>query len=472
MFIGGGSLEELSLLEKFKILFDNIIQHPLFIILLLVPGIIFLLQKKHGKKAFVFVYLLVLIFVLYIGGEVIFELFDNLMDGLFMTLYFPNFITLFVVVVACSIIALISFFSKKMFRVNKIINITSFAIIQMLFVLILTLVRSKNINIYADNALYSNSDVLTLMQLLIGTFALQVIAVLIISAINKVTNILDGRAELAEDISQQISELSKTKNNMGLKSVKIDNKKIGYINVADKSKTSKPKLKPFQFDMDKLEAITLNVPSSNAIIIDDVSDAHTKEEITKEEASFNEVLEEEKVEDGEVKTFNFKEKLNDFGKKKKDSFNKIKKPKKPKKVLLPVEKSEPAFNKPNLLEPMKEAITIESDISKKIENKGSKFINESLEKPDLLAPTPLKVLSEVERPKLVHTDSTVKPVDLVDNLNILDIQSTLDTVIKYRLMRGVSLKVVKDEAAVSDLQIPDFNHMMKVLGRCKLYKKI
>ena len=116
-------MEELSLLDKFKVLFDNILQHPLFIVLLLVPAIIFLLQKKHGTKAFVLVYLLVIVFVLYIGGEVIFELFDNLMNGLFMTLYFPNFITLFVVVVLCSIIALFSFFSKKMFRINKIINI-------------------------------------------------------------------------------------------------------------------------------------------------------------------------------------------------------------------------------------------------------------------------------------------------------------------------------------------------------------
>ena len=87
------------------------------------------------------------LFVLYIGGEVIFELFDNLMNGLFMTLYFPNFITLFVVVVLCSIIALVSFFSKKMYRINKIINITAFAIIQMLFVLTLTVIRSNNINI-------------------------------------------------------------------------------------------------------------------------------------------------------------------------------------------------------------------------------------------------------------------------------------------------------------------------------------
>ena len=136
-------MEQLTLTEKFKVLFDNIFQHPLFIVILLVPAIMFLLQKKHGKKAFVLVYLLVIMTVLFAYGGVVFELFDNLMDGLFMTLYFPNFITLFVVVVLCSIIALFSFFSKKMYKVNKVINITAFAIIQMLFLLILSLVKAR-----------------------------------------------------------------------------------------------------------------------------------------------------------------------------------------------------------------------------------------------------------------------------------------------------------------------------------------
>ena len=216
-------MEELSLGEKFKILFDNIFEHPLFIVILLVPAVMFLLQKKHGKKGFVFVYILVIICVLFVGGEVIFELFDNLMDGLFMTLYFPNFITLFGATIFCSIIALYSFFSRKMYRVNKIINITAFAIIQMLFLLILSLVKAKNINIYADNALYSNSDVLTLMQLLIGTFALEIIAILIINGINKVTDILDKRSTpLAEDISEQITVLEKTKKPSLIKNIEIE----------------------------------------------------------------------------------------------------------------------------------------------------------------------------------------------------------------------------------------------------------
>lgn len=521
-------MEELSLLEKFGVLFDNIFEHPLFIILLLVPAIIFLLQKKHGKKAFVFVYLLVIIFVLYIGGEVIFELFDNLMNGLFMTLYFPNFITLFVVVVLCSIIALVSFFSKKMYRINKIINITAFAIIQMLFVLTLTVIRSNNINIYADNALYTNSDVLTLMQLLIGTFTLQVIAILIINGINKVTDILDKRSTpLAEDINEQITNLEKTKtrNTLGLiKNIEIDNTKVGYINVADKSKTSKPKLKPFKFDVDKLESITLNVPDEkHGVQFEEMfgNQVALEKPVGENEILFNRVepvhnatLVVDNEEKSEVKDMDIKNKLSEFGKRIKPSNLKKNKKQKNKGVLLPKEKSEPvnhSLEKPNLLKPMEETISTsfqksvldKKDAALNTLNKASesvnKFINDvkpevkeeplvnkfvnkntegSMVKPDLLKPestleSPIKVISEVESPKLVREMSEEKTVDLVDNLNILDIQSTLDTVIKYRLMKGVSLKVVEedDDMAVDNLQIPDFNKMMVVLKKCKLYRK-
>ena len=454
-------MEQLSLTEKFKVLFDNIFQHPLFIVLLLVPVIMFLLQKKHGKKAFIFVYLLVILFVLYIGGEVIFELFDNLMNGLFMTLYFPNFITLFVVVVLCSIIALISFFNKKMYKVNKIINITGFAIIQMLFVLILTVVRSKNIDIYADNALYSNSDVLTLMQLLIGTFALQVIAILIINAINKVTDILDKRSTpLAEDITEEISNLEKTRktNTLGLiKNIEIDNTKIGYINVADKKNTSKPKLKPFKFDMDKLESITLNVKERPTFdkLIEPVKDNFSKEEDRK--SSLKNL--------GKA----FKDVKSNFGEK---SFKK-----KRKDVLLPKERSEAILSKkPNLLKPMEDMVDVSfnnvSDLNKSLMH-TKKFIKDNV-KPDLnaLENTSIKVISEVDRPKLVRKEHE-ESMDLVDNLKILDIQSTLDTVIKYKLMKGASVQIIEDnDIAVDNLQIPNFDHMMRALNKYKLYKKI
>ena len=406
-------MEELSLGEKFKILFDNIFEHPLFIVILLVPAIMFLLQKKHGKKAFVFVYLLVIICVLFVGGEVIFELFDNLMDGLFMTLYFPNFITLFGATILCSIIALYSFFSKKMYRVNKIINITAFAIVQMLFLLILSLVKAKNINIYADNALYSNSDVLTLMQILIGTFALEIISILIINGINKVTDILDRRGTpLREEIEEQITTLEKTKRPALIKNIEIDNNKIGYINVADTESTSKPKLKPFKFDVNKLESIRFS-----------------------------------------------------------DELEKVIEPRVIKKTVPKVLPKR--LKKGKLLSKVKDVVKT-PDVKKNtnVESKGNKFINDNVleVKPNLLKPeeSMITVIKEVPKPKLVHNE----PLDLVDNLNIVDIQSTLDVVIRYRLMRGVSLEIYDDRAAVDNLQIPNFDLMVRVLEKCRLYKKV
>lgn len=445
-------MEQLTLTEKFKVLFDNIFQHPLFIVILLVPAIMFLLQKKHGKKAFVLVYLLVIMTVLFAYGGVVFELFDNLMDGLFMTLYFPNFITLFVVVVLCSIIALFSFFSKKMYKVNKVINITAFAIIQMLFLLILSLVKAKDIDIYADNALYSNSDVLTIMQILIGTFTLQVIAILIINGINKVTDILDKRSTpLALEINEQINELEKTKRSSLIKNIEIDNTKYGYINVADKKSTSKPKLKPFKFDLKKLESITIG---------------------------YDEPLKEDKP----VKVIEGR-----LVQKKSEA-------------LLPKEKSKPIKFIDKVKKTMKSSLpktvyetkdkALENDLNNKfIEkdvhvDKGSldshseaKFVNKKLQdniieaKPDLLKPeaSAINVVGEVSKPKLVHERKTL---DLVDNLNIVDIQSTLDVVVNYHLMKWVNLESYNDKAAVDNLRIPNFGKMVLVLERCRLYKKL
>ena len=445
-------MEQLTLTEKFKVLFDNIFQHPLFIVILLVPAIMFLLQKKHGKKAFVLVYLLVIMTVLFAYGGVVFELFDNLMNGLFMTLYFPNFITLFVVVVLCSIIALFSFFSKKMYKVNKVINITAFAIIQMLFLLILSLVKAKDIDIYADNALYSNSDVLTIMQILIGTFTLQVIAILIINGINKVTDILDKRSTpLALEINEQINELEKTKRSSLIKNIEIDNTKYGYINVADKKSTSKPKLKPFKFDLKKLESITIG---------------------------YDEPLKEDKP----VKVIEGR-----LVQKKSEA-------------LLPKEKSKPIKFIDKVKKTMKSSLpktvyetkdkVLENDLNNKFiekdvhAEKGSldshseaKFVNKKLQdniieaKPDLLKPeaSAINVVGEVSKPKLVHERKTL---DLVDNLNIVDIQSTLDVVVNYHLMKWINLESYNDKAAVDNLCIPNFGKMVLVLEKCRLYKKL
>lgn len=477
-------MKQLSLIDKIQVFFNNVLEHPLFIVILLVPVIIWLLQKKHGKKAFVIVYLLVILFVLYIGGDVIFKLFDNLMDGLFMTLYFPNFITLFVVVVACSIIALISFLSKKMYKINKIINIFSFALVQLLFVLILTIVKTKNINIYKDNALYVNNDVLTLMQLLIGVFTLQILAILIINAINKVTDILDKRGQ----------SISLEDKKMPIKTLKIDNSKVGYINVVSK-KSNKLKLKPFKFDIEKLEAVKLNTPVSNKkdskIIIKPTEKLNDKEILLKEnnisifkakpvvspkiivkpsemlaEREFVLKTENPLKTDKKVSSFDKIFNLKPSEGLEKDSYRNNKSSKT--KSILKESTDLAGLNldnidikkKPDLLKPEKTVINVKPRIIK-----SSDLVNAISKKDEVK----LSIKSVVDNPILVKKNMHTYEEDLVDNLNIINMQLTLDTVVKYRLMR-VHLHSNKD--AIDNLQIINFDMLFLILKKYKLYKTL
>ena len=185
-------MEQLSFFEKLGVLFNNMLAHPFFICILLLPAVLIFLNKKVKKKAVVLIYIVMLVVILFIGNSTIFALFDNLVDGIFMTLYFPNFITLFLVEVLSAIICFITFTKRNIKKISKIINIVGFSIIQTLFALILTIIQANEIDIYKENALYANNDVLTLMQLLMGAFALQIVTLVVVKAIDKVTSKLDN----------------------------------------------------------------------------------------------------------------------------------------------------------------------------------------------------------------------------------------------------------------------------------------
>lgn len=523
-------MEQLSFMEKLQVLFSNILAHPLFLIILLMPVVLLLLRKRHGKKIFIGVYLLVIIFVLFIGNEVIFELFDNMMDGLFMTLYFPNFITLFVVVVLCSIIALVSFFDKKMYRINKIINITGFAIVQFMFVLILTTVRSNNIDIYADNALYSNSDVLTLMQLLMGAFALQIISILIINGINKVTAILDKNPNKKNIFSR-------------IKKVKIDDSKIGYINVVDTKNPKKTKLKPFSFDLDKIEEVSVksskgespNIFESKPAFAVDVFNEKPVLEDTSLNVSNNKLETDNKVSE-EIKDTSKVEKVLDKPKKKpskkgkkkieqknnkqkitgeiltKEILNKIKEveglggltssvsqmmdvlPKETKLVkpeIRKIEKKKDDLEKTET--PVKPVVSTESVIKEIVPPVSTEPVikeivppvsNDNLVKPDLMKPMEDFNNHEGYNSKFINKANTLaqemfetaKPEPVraysIDNLDIINMQLTLDTVIKYKFQRGVKLRRYDESPTIDDLNIFDFDKLMRILPKSKVYRKM
>lgn len=540
----------MSLGEKFGVLFQNLFQHPLFIIFFFIPIILFFLKKRHGKKVYLIVYFISIVSIFIIFGDILFKLFDNLMDGIFMTLYFPNFITLFIVVILCALIGLISLLSTKMHKINKIINYVGFLIVYSLFALVLVTIQTNKINIYKDNALYSNKDVLALMQILIGAFAIQIVSLIIIYLINKATSVLD-KQESMNSIDDQIEKLKKSK----IKTVNIDNDKVGYINVADKKTTSTPKLKPFKFNIDKIESIKLDVIEPPKIltpinlenkrvsylneikpveILDSAKDnvevlfdktskpkikinnLNTDKEVylkvndpikpvnlnIQSVSYFNEIIEPKKFKVSKIDSLklafinsNKKYKTNTLKDRTASYLNEVKP--KAKQISLDFDRIEvevkpgvinKQFNKVVLKDKdvtyLKEVIKpkkfdlIELDSNKiksiKFSNKNNKVYKIiSLDDSKYIYEKPKVEKYSNEFDKMFNSKpSLMQPMEekenLIDNLIIIDIQSTLDVVVNYHLMKGINLKEYKDSISVSNLNICNFVLLSKVLKKYKI----
>ena len=490
-------MQELSFLDKIKILFDNILAHPLFTLLFFVPLVIYFLQKKHGRKVFIIVYFLIIFSILIVFGDVIFKLFDNLMDGFFMVLYFPNFITLFGIVLLASAFALITIFSSRMYKINKIINYMSFGIIQMLFVLILITIRVNKINVYKSNALYTNSDVLSLMQLLVGTFVLQMISIFIISVINRIAEKLDNR----RDNFSKDEEPNKTKL---FKSFKLNNEKVGFINVTQGKSEYKPKLKPFKFDINKLESISLNIVSKpklyNIITLKDNLYSYLNE-ITKSKKYRLVNLDSDKLKNINLDHKLEKEKL--FSKVFLNSanfsyLNENVKFKNYKLVNLDYNKAQniklvlndnkklykkvPISNK--VFSYLNEAIKTRKFKPSNIDFSKIRYVKSSGNaknksgvsnvKLDLNKSYLIDIKPDLMRPMSFNKKFLSKKVmiienQMVKNVNIVNVQSCIDSFSKYKLDKA-RLKGFDNVLTINNLKISDFDLLLKVVECYKLYK--
>ncbi len=538
-------MEELSFLDKIKILFDNILAHPLFTLLFFVPLIIYFLQKKHGKRVFIIVYFIIIFSILIAFGDVIFKLFDNLMDGLFMVLYFPNFITLFGIVLITSIFALIAIFSTKMYKINKVINYVSFGIIQMLFVLILITIKINKINVYMSNALYTNSDVLSLMQLLVGVFVLQMISISVISAVNRITEKLD-----AKKMDVQTDDFDKNKS---FKMVKINNEKVGFINVIDSIKTGKTKLKPFKFDINKIESISLEESKKpklyNVITLENKNFSYLNEMIKSNkfklfELDFNKTqninlnneLNEKKsyrikpflnkgfvylnniIRSSKFKLFDLnhekaKNVLLDGSLDKKKTFKRIIIENREFSYLNEIVKSN-NFRLIGLNSNKLQNIKLNSSFDKKksysikpILNKGFAYLNEVLSgkkiksidldsekikhvklddnlrknksfnkvtldlnksylinaKPDLMRPMSFNR-------RFINKRILVIENNMISNVNIINMQLAIDVFSKYHLIKDIKLKGFDNVLTIDNLKISNFNLLLKVVKKYKIYR--
>lgn len=188
-------MQQLTLFEKLKLLIEMIFSSSFFFVVMVSAIVITVALIKTDKEdrkkrnyIFIGIYVLIIGFVLIKYGNSILSMLDNLMDNIFTTIYFPNLASYIVMLLITNVIIVVTFFSKKIGNLVKIINIACFTFIEFLFVLILDIIIRNNVDIYSKLEVYTNTNLLVLIELSMIVFALWLITLGIICVIDKLNN--------------------------------------------------------------------------------------------------------------------------------------------------------------------------------------------------------------------------------------------------------------------------------------------
>ncbi|MBR6690945.1 MAG: hypothetical protein IKL65_06390 [Bacilli bacterium] len=185
-------MNDFSLVEKINILMDIIVSSPLFLfcsMLAVAVLILFIIcvkkEKKVNKWIFISIWIILGIILIINYNSIVFNIIDSLFDSLFMALYFPS-LTVYVTIISISnFIFLYSLINKKIDKKYKIINFINMLITNLLLILIIDTVKSNSINIYDEINLYTNSNLLVLLELTSALFVSWILVLLLVSAHNK-----------------------------------------------------------------------------------------------------------------------------------------------------------------------------------------------------------------------------------------------------------------------------------------------
>lgn len=189
------------------------------------------MNKKFKKSIFIVSYIGVLASIIYTYSNKLLTLYDYLVEYIVSNILFPNLALYLLMLLIINIIVIKSVLSNKVKTYIKSINITGFGIMQIFLYFIVRNIIDNNINVYERLSVYTNSDLLVLINLSMQSFLIWMGVLLIIKLVdylmtineNKVNNkVIDNNLVIEEE--QVLEEYIPIKKNYET----IYNEELGY----------------------------------------------------------------------------------------------------------------------------------------------------------------------------------------------------------------------------------------------------
>lgn len=176
----------LSIVEKFKILFDMILDVKfifIFLGVLVIATFLYLIKKIDNRK---YIMIITLSLLLILGIDIVInykelaEVFDNFMTMFFSNIYFPSVYVYVGTLLIVAIAFITSMFNKMLNKIYKIINGITFVMNNILLVIILNIIAKNKIDVFTPNELYTNINLVAVLEISIGLFVLWVLSLIVV----------------------------------------------------------------------------------------------------------------------------------------------------------------------------------------------------------------------------------------------------------------------------------------------------
>lgn len=196
----------INLLEKLEILMKLITNSQVLMvttIFISIALVLFLNKQIDTKKLFKIVLLINLgsfLIMLFTNYKEILSIYSNIVDKIFMNMYFPSVEIYMFILVFMTIVLLSSIFNFKMKKSYKLTNIISFFIIIYLFLSLIYVVTTNNLNIFVASSIYTNKEALTLLELSTLVFALWIIVTSINAISSSIYSYILNKKESKEEV--------------------------------------------------------------------------------------------------------------------------------------------------------------------------------------------------------------------------------------------------------------------------------
>lgn len=240
----------MTILEKMQILINNILNHKMVLVLAIALFIftLFYIIKVINKKQYVLS--MIMSFVMILGftiGDnysVLSNTFDKFMTTIFENVYFPSIYVYIASILIIFISLIISILNIKIKNIYRIINGIAFIFNGILLVLVLSIVSSSEIDVFSISSLYTDKNLLAILEISIVSFILWIVSLCVVYITNclyirftkekKVLPVVENELVLT---NEEINNLNTDKIDVNLGNtvvpelVLVEDKPVEYIDV-------------------------------------------------------------------------------------------------------------------------------------------------------------------------------------------------------------------------------------------------